>query len=159
MKKIRSLTIAVAVLMVCLFAAREADACTCVGDPNQSDRQLKSEVLQDLKAADAVFTAEAVAIDTFGATLKVEKVWKGTIGDQVKMRHATRMPDGTIGMMSSCDVDFTPGQRYVVFAVAVTDGEMVARRCGSTDLLDSAGKTIRILGPPLESRDDRKGLH
>jgi hypothetical protein len=79
------MTVAAAALVVCLVAPREADACTCVSDPNQSDRQLKSEVLQDLKAADAVFTAEVVAIDTFGATLKVEKVWKGTTGDQVRM--------------------------------------------------------------------------
>ena len=69
MKKIRSLTIAVAVLMVCLFAAREADACSCVMFPDQSDRQLRTEVLKHLKGADAVFTAEAVASDMLGATL------------------------------------------------------------------------------------------
>jgi hypothetical protein len=83
MNKIRSLTAAAAALLVILFAAREADACTCVSDPDQSDRQFRAEVLKDLKAADAVFTAESVAIDTLGATLKVDKVWKGTIGDQL----------------------------------------------------------------------------
>jgi hypothetical protein len=158
MNKICSMTVTAAALVVCLFAVREAHACTCVSDPDQTDRQLRTEVLKHLKAADAVFTAEAVAIDVLGATLKVEKVWKGTIGDQVRMRHATRMADGMI-KMSSCDYDFPAGQRYVVFALAEPGGEMVAHHCGSTAPLDSAGKTLKILGPPLESRDDRKGLH
>jgi hypothetical protein len=156
MNKIRSLTVAAAALVVCLSAAREADACSCVMLPDQSERELKSEVLRQLKAVDAVFTAEAVASDMLGATLRVEKVWKGTIGDQVRMRHATREADGMI-KMSSCDINFPAGQRYVVFAVAEPGGEMVAHHCSSTARLDSAGKTLRILGPPLERRDDRKG--
>ena len=154
--KTSSMTVAVAALVVCLSAARAADACTCVMEPDPSHSQIRSDVLRDLKAADAVFTAEAVAIDILGATLKVEKVWKGTIGDQVRMRHVTVTATGEIAH-NSCDVDFTAGQRYIVFAIAAPGGVMVAHHCGSTAPLDSASKTLQILGPPLESREDRKG--
>jgi hypothetical protein len=160
MNKIRPLTVGAAVLAVCLSAAREADACSCVLLPHQSDRQLRNEVLKALKTVDAVFTAEAVATDMLATTLQVEKVWKGTIGDQVRLRHATRMADGMLEV-SSCDIGFTVGKSYVVFAVAVAEsgGVMVADYCGSTVTLDAASKTLLILGPPLENRDDRKGLH
>jgi hypothetical protein len=157
MNKTSSMTVAVAALVVCLSAARAADACSCVMFPDQSEAEIRSEVLRRLKAVDAVFTAEVVARDMLGATLRVEKVWKGTIGDQVMMRHATRTGQDEI-TYSSCDFVFTAGQRYVVFAVAEPGGVMVAHHCGSTARLDSAGKTLQILVPPLESRDDRKGL-
>src|SRR3990170_4468835 len=101
MNKIRSMIVAAAVVMVCLSAARAAEACVCVMLPDQSEGEIRSEVLKDLKDADAVFTAEAVAIDMFAATLKVEKVWKGTIGDQVMMQHAIKTARG-IGH-NSCD--------------------------------------------------------
>ncbi len=150
MNKIRSMTVAAAALVVCLSAAREGNACSCVTLPNESD------IRKALKTADAVFTAEAVASDSLGSTLKVEKVWKGAIGDRVMMQHATVTARGLIEQ-SSCDYTFTANQKYLVFAAAAPGGVMVAKECGATGPIDSAAKTMVILGPPLESPDDQKG--
>jgi hypothetical protein len=54
-------------------------------------------------------------VEAAGA-LRVEKVWKGTIGDQVMMQHATVTAKGIIEQ-SSCNYNFTTGKRYMVFAV------------------------------------------
>jgi hypothetical protein len=72
------------------------------------------------------------------------------------MRHTTRMPDGRMGM-SSCDIDFPAGQRYIVFAVAEPEGEMVARRCGSTALLESASKPSGYSVHPWKAAMIKKG--
>ncbi|HMF62007.1 MAG TPA: hypothetical protein VK595_16615 [Vicinamibacterales bacterium] len=163
MNKISSMTVAAAALVVCLFAAREADACACPAVPpadpsgnyTDGDNELRTLVEDALKHASAVFTGEAVSGDIFGTTLRVEKVWKGPIGDRVVMQYAAKTAEGPA--ISSCVFHFPVGHRYLVFAFAEPGGMMVAGSCGPSGSIDSVGKTLHILGPPLERRDDRKG--
>jgi hypothetical protein len=75
---------------------------------------------------------------------------------RVAIRYATKTAEGFA--ISRCVFTFIVGDRYIVFAFAEPGGVMVAGSCGPTVPIDSASKTMQILGPPLESRDDRKGL-
>jgi len=73
----------------------------CVVVANETPEQFRQRVLRRFNGSDAVFTSEVVTTDTLGATLKVERVWKGKIAGEVRMRHATSEPG--IIRISTCD--------------------------------------------------------
>ena len=70
MNKISSMTVAAAALVVCLFAAREADACACPAVPpadpsgnyTDGDNELRTLVEDALKHASAVFTGKTMQL-------------------------------------------------------------------------------------------------
>ena len=53
---------------------------------------------------------------------------------------------GSIGLVSSCDLDLKPGDSYVLFATRGEDGLMRTRQCTGTALEREAAATIAALG-------------
>jgi hypothetical protein len=60
------------------------------------------------------------------------------------MRHATLTPDGLIEI-STCDLEFTAGKKYLVFGTAASGKMMKASRCGPTTALESAAEIVELL--------------
>jgi hypothetical protein len=70
-------SVSIAAVVVLLFVPIQVDPCMCVGVENETPQQIRQRVRRSFNGSDAVFTSEVVTADTLGATLKVERVWKG----------------------------------------------------------------------------------
>lgn len=141
---LRCAVVAGSAALGCLAWPVTADACVCVGYPSYTAEQVRHDIESGLDRAAAVFTGETISADNLVAVLRVEKVWKGEIGSEVRMRHATPKPDGTVVVLG-CDYTFSKGKKYVVFGTRVSADLMYAGRCGSTGLLELSDRTIEIL--------------
>lgn len=109
----------VAVLVLTAFAGpvQQATACSC----------MVRSAAQQLSAATAVFSGEAVAVSADDrsaiASFAVHAVYKGDVARSVTVRSG--------GDQADCAVPFQDGVVYVVFAVD-QDGQMMASLCGGT---------------------------
>ena len=123
-----------------------AEACVCAAYPETPTRaQLKADVAYDLKESFAVFSGSVIAVDLFTVRFRVERSWKGKLGQVIEFSTGRqRTPDGSISM-SSCDYSFTPGMRYVVFATGTSVKTMQAGQCGGTQPLTQAADTLIFL--------------
>jgi outer membrane lipoprotein-sorting protein len=74
--------------------------CSCFKSENPSDA-LENE-------ADVVFSGKVVAVSGADYTFKAERVWKGMINNQVKVR--------TFAQEDKCSIKLTIGEQYIVFA-------------------------------------------
>ena len=144
MKSLSSPLACAGLVIAGLWFPPDVTACSCVSIPDANTEAARARVQRSFDAASAVFAGEVVYADRFLARIRVERVWKGDVGAEVSMRHATVTPDGLVSE-STCDYRFTQGKKYLVFATADSPKVMNADRCGPTALLESAAETITLL--------------
>lgn len=122
----------------------EARACSC----------MKLTPAEGLSSAYAVFIGEVTKIEPntatkFGGieiTLRVSKVWKGEVGEQVKVR--------TAGTSAACGYRFVEGERYLVYADRDEADPMRVSLCSRTALVANAGQDLDFLGKPTQELGD-----
>ena len=139
----RVLLTSFAALVLSAAAERAAFACVCVvpREPPPPE-QARAALAKDFNKALAVFTGEVVELDTFKVKFKVDKIWKGSFGDEIVMRTGTiDGGDGTYST-SSCDYSFGRGGRYLVFAYGDSAAGMQAHACTRTKELKHAEREI-----------------
>jgi hypothetical protein len=125
----------------------EARACSC----------MKLTPAEGLSSAYAVFIGEVTTLEPntatkFGGveiTLRVSKVWKGEIGEQVKVR--------TAGSSAACGYSFVKGERYLVYADRDEADPMRVSLCSRTALVANAAEDLDFLGKPSQQFDDGSG--
>ena len=138
-------TFVLAIAALACTPARSAEACSCV-TTQRSAEQERQHVIEQFKMTVAVFSAEVIAVENGRVRFKLEKAWKGDLEPEFTMQSGLRTePDGSV-TYNSCDYDFTPGKKYLVFAYAA----MRASLCWYTAELKNAAATIAILNdlPP-----------
>ena len=114
--------------------------CMCTLRPRTLD-----VVRSDVEHASAVFSGEVLTIGSLTARFKVDRVWKGKLGDQVSMQRGRLNDDGTI-TVSSCDyVAYYPRRKYLIFAYGDPAQPMGASNCSLTGPMESATRTIELL--------------
>lgn len=129
-----------------LAAAGEALACACsVPFVPPTPEQARAALVKDFNEAFAIFTGEVVESDHLTVKFKVDKLWKGNLGDEVIMPTGAVKLDNGMYSVSSCDYTFTRGERYLVFAYGDSAEKMQARACTRTKLLARAGPEIEEL--------------
>lgn len=75
------------------------------------------------------------------ARLAVTRIWKGEVQDSQTVQLSTT------DYRSSCDMAFTPGDSYVVFASRSDDEQLQTKRCDGTVHMRDASSTLAALGP------------
>ena len=137
-------------VMLSASAARAASACPpalcrCV-DASYLGLSKEAFVAKQRDRADWVALARVTTVDTLApvvitltrrqittrpivARLAVTRTWKGEPRDSGSVQLSTT------DYRSSCDLAFTPGESYVVFASAGENGQLQTRRCDGTALL------------------------
>jgi hypothetical protein len=119
---------------------RNVSACTC-GD---------ATVAEYRTSAKAVFLGEVVskrksdAVEKNGVevTLKVERVWKGSISEEVLVY--TGATDDLYPFVNLCATPFRTGERYIVFAYG--EEKLATDMCAGSGDFPYAQKVIRQLG-------------
>ena len=126
--------------------APEARACSCM-------RLTPSE---GLTSSHAVFTGEVTKIEKneatrFGGlevTLRVKRVWKGELGEEVKVH--------TAASSAACGYTFVKGTTYLVYAVRDEADPMRVSLCSRTAPEDQAKEDLDFLGKPKQTFDVRR---
>ena len=121
----------------------KARACSC----------MKLTPAEGLSSSYAVFTGEVTNIEPntatkFGGveiTLRVRKVWKGEIGEQVKVH--------TAGSSAACGYNFAKGESYLVYADRDEADPMRVSLCSRTALIANAQEDLDFLGKPSQGLD------
>lgn len=136
-----------AVLAFSVAAADSALACMCIVPREPpTPEQARAALVKDFNEAFAVFTAEVVAGDVFEVTLKIDKLWKGGLrGGEVVMRTGAIKGEGGLYGVSSCDYDFTRGEKYLIFAYGDSAETMKTHDCTRTKLLAGAEAEVEQL--------------
>jgi hypothetical protein len=124
--------------------------------------------IEELHKSSAVFTGKVsgrdyieddasengVAGQRLVVRLKVERVWKGDIGGEVKMYTSeVRHPNGLTSMMSE-DFHFQDGKRYLVYAGGQVE-RLSTSACTRSRELEKAGDDLRELGEGHEPKRKR----
>ncbi len=125
----------------------EARACSC----------MKISPSEALSSAYAVFTGQVTKIEPntatgFGGieiTLRVKKLWKGTLDEQVEVH--------TAGNSAACGYGFAKGETYLVYAERDEADPMRVSLCSRTSLVANAQEDLDFLGKPSQRFDDATG--
>ncbi|MGB8328622.1 MAG: hypothetical protein WCE62_00745 [Polyangiales bacterium] len=123
--------------------ASQARACSC----------MKLSPSEGLSSSHAVFTGEVTDIvpneaTRFGGleiTLRVKQVWKGTLGEEIKVH--------TAGSSAACGYGFVKGLTYLVYAVEDEADPLRVSLCSRTALLEDAKEDLEFLGKPSQQFD------
>jgi MYXO-CTERM domain-containing protein len=131
-----------------LFAAREADACSCAVPDDARDY---------LPGANVAFEGVVDRVEQRGARLEnvfqVSRVWKGDVGSEISIDTAGGVCSGA-GTFDSCGIVLTPGERYLVFAGFQWSTCMAtADLCSGTRLASEAEDAFEQLGPGTPPAD------
>lgn len=124
-----------------------AQACTCEWRDSDDPGAFERDVRTQFDGSNAVFAAEVVAVGPHSATMRVEQVWKGTIGAVLVMGTGSVPTADGLVQHSTCILDFrdAEGTVWLVFADRSPDGRLTAHRCGHTRELRHSGPTESIL--------------
>jgi MYXO-CTERM domain-containing protein len=129
-----------------LAQTSEARACSCI---NLSPSEGRS-------SSHAIFTGEVIEIGPnqatgFGGleiTLRVERVWKGELTEEVKVH--------TAGSGAACGYTFVKGETYLVYALRDAADPMRVSLCSRTALAKNAKEDLAFLGEPSHQFDGGK---
>jgi len=132
--------------LLSLAHATEARACSC----------MKLSPSEGLSSSEAVFSGEVIDVQPneatrFGGlevTLRVKEVWKGAIGEEVKVH--------TAGSGAACGYGFAKGLTYLVYAVRDDADPLRVSLCSRTAPIEDAKEDLDFLGKPshrFESQD------
>lgn len=148
---IRSLLAFVFVAMIVLAASQSVFACNCLFEPRkQSVAEIKAAIAREFNESASVFSAEVVALDTFTVKFRLITMWKGEALAEFTISTGAKKISEDSYRSSSCDYNFKPGEKYLVYARATDDNQLVARSCTRTNLLSSEEADVpelNILNP------------
>lgn len=145
-----------AALAISLAAEGAAYGCVCVTPPEKpTPEEERASLVWHINTAFAVFTGEVVELDTNKVKFRVDKIWKGSFGDEIVMETGAIDMGGGVLTSSSCAYWFKRGEKYLVFAYGDTAAEMQAYSCTRTSHLARAGQEIKNLDEvsPHEKRN------
>ena len=115
---------------------------------------MKISPSEGLSSSHAVFTGEVTKLEPNTATkfagvavtLRVHKVWKGDVGEQVEVH--------TAGSSAACGYGFAIGETYLVYASRDEADPMRVSLCSRTAPLADAKEDLDFLGKPVKPFDD-----
>jgi hypothetical protein len=110
-----------------------------------SPARARALLIEDYNKAFAIFSGEVVALDTFKAKIKVDKVWKGELGDEVTMSTGAEDLGGGRYVTTSCDYSFKAGEKYLIFAYGDRPEEMRTHVCTRTGRLAHSEQQVQEL--------------
>jgi hypothetical protein len=122
--------------LIALPLSTDAYACRC------SEPPLNTLFSQ----ADAVFSGQVVALDTFKLRVQVDKVWKGETRTDITMLTGARDLGNGAYSSTSCDYGFSAGQKYLIFASGTSDA-LITRQCSGT----APATELVTRGPALDA--------
>jgi hypothetical protein len=139
------------IALVSLGSSQSAIACGCGFEPGKrSEKQIKAAIAKEFNESASVFSGEVVALDTFTVKFKLITMWKGDAFEEFTISTGAKKISEDSYRRSSCDYDFKVGEKYLVYARADDDNQLVARACTRTRAL-SSGQTdlpeLDILNP------------
>src|SRR5687767_2631241 len=107
-----------------LFAARDADACTCGSSPP----------CDTIASYGAVFVADVEQVDPsdpadIGVTVTVREQFRGSVG-------ATEV----VHTDAYCGVGFQAGKQYIIYAHRRASGELSVSMCSPTRIVNNLAK-------------------
>jgi len=141
MKKTRLILIAIPLL---LLIRSEAYGCKC-GQPT---------IESSFEKVPLIFTGEVIKLDPFRAVLKVEKMWKGELTEEIVLLTGGRRDTGGNVVVNSCDFRYALGERYLVYASG-SGNELKASVCSRTRRLEVAADDLRVLERLKQAREER----
>ena len=120
-----------AVLLTLLLSpqfTKDAYACSCAGIP---------DIASSLSSADVVFSGRVVTANTFMGVFEIDKIWKGQERSRITMlTGAMDLGNGSV-RGSSCDFNYTAGQKYVVYASGPANA-LIVPGCSRTAIQSDA---------------------
>ena len=139
------------IALISLGSSQSAFACVCGGEPGKrSEKQIKEAIAKEFNESASVFSGEVVALDTFMVKFRLITMWKGDAFEEFSMSTGAKKISEDSYRSSSCDYNFKLGEKYLVYARANDDNQLVARSSTRTNVL-SSGQTdipeLDILNP------------
>ena len=140
-----------------LLSVDSVSACWCRREVVDTETKFRAAVSKAVKQSNAVFVGEIIEQNRSQLRVKVERVWKGKVGEQlILITHDWQ--DGDLGSIDSCAYSFVVGRKYLIYADKV-EGELVASKCSRTLPANEAHKDIDELDrsrPSLRSAEGAK---
>lgn len=122
-----------------LLLCDAAVGCVCGGDPHKpTPESARAALVKDVDGALAIFSGEVIELDALKLKFKIDKLWKGELGDEIVMSTGAKIIGDKTHGLSSCDYRFKKGEKYLVFAYSSRHedvAEMQARECTRTKVL------------------------
>lgn len=132
----RGILLLVFIAVVSLGSSQSVFACVCVSEPGKlSEKQIKEAITREFNESDSVFSGEVVALDTLTVKFKLITMWKGDAFEELTMSTGTKKTSQGTYRSWSCDYNFKVGEKYLVYARADEDNQLVARACTRTNVL------------------------
>ncbi len=132
------------VVLVCLMAAEPAWACSCRSSTPQ-EAAAWADVVFAGRVVETMRDAEDINEGHLFATIDVDNVWKGRVGQQVVVRTAPNS--------AQCGAYFEQGKHYLVYAIVNDDGVLSTNSCSRTKPLERAEEDIFALEVPFLDDD------
>jgi hypothetical protein len=144
----RKVLIATFVIGISLLASKTTLGCICPprNTVEPTPEQARAALIKDFNEAFAVFSGEVVESGWLKVKFKVDKVWKGDIGDEIEM--STGVKDNGDGTFTtySCDYrSFKQGEKYLVFTQGKSLADMTVHSCSRTKPLALAEQEMKNL--------------
>ena len=122
--------------MVLLGGSQSAFACVCGGEPGKlSEQQIKAAIAREFNESASVFSGEVVALDRFTVKFKLITMWKGDALEEFTISTGAKKISEDYYRRSGCDYNFKVGEKYLVYARATDDNQLIARWCTRTNVL------------------------
>jgi len=126
------------IVLVSVVSSQSVFACVCGGEPvKRSEKQIKLAIAREFNEAASVFSGEVVALDTFTVKFKLITMWKGDAFEEFSISTGTKKISEDFYRSSSCDYNFKVGEKYLVYARATDDHQLVAQSCTRTKVLST----------------------
>ncbi len=125
--------VALAVAAIAL-SVESAAACGCVDTPVCAF----ADGMDGVRAADAVFVGRVLAHSSIETRFRIERMVVGKQAQELTLGPLAGFAGKTGKTISSCDMPFTVGERYLVYAFRHSEtGDLVTSRCSRTQLISS----------------------
>jgi hypothetical protein len=141
-----------AVFAFVLALSETALGCVCVVPVEKpSPEKARAALVTDFNGATAVFSGKVVEANNLKLKFKVNKVWKGDVGQEFVMATGGKEYEDGSFSTSSCDYSFKRGEEYLVYAYPVDpeihpgSTDLQARACTRTKLTQYAEQEMKEL--------------
>lgn len=146
----KSILLIVLAPILILLSVDSVSACWCRREVVDTEKKFRAAVAEAVKESNAVFVGEVIEQNRSQLRVKVEKVWKGKVGEHVILiTHDWQ--DGDVGSIDSCAYSFTVGRKYLIYVDKVK-GELVTSKCSRTVPINEAQQDLNELDRSRPSR-------
>jgi len=115
------------IALVSLGSSQAAFACVCGGEQGKrTEKQIKAAIAKEFNESASVFSGEVVTLDTFTVKFKLITMWKGDALEEFTISTGAQKISEDSFRSSSCDYHFKVGEKYLVYARASDDHQLVA---------------------------------